>query len=88
MKVLLDRFTALGADASYHDPHVPEIGPTREHAFSAFQLLSFSVFPSASLRASAVNSSPALTADIPPFPYPITGLLMRTCYLTFASCLR
>jgi UDP-N-acetyl-D-glucosamine dehydrogenase len=29
---LLDRFTALGADVSYHDPHVPEIGPTREHA--------------------------------------------------------
>ena len=29
---LLDRFTALGAEVSYYDPHVPEIGPTREHA--------------------------------------------------------
>ena len=29
---LLDRFEALGAEISYHDPHVPEIGPTREHA--------------------------------------------------------
>jgi UDP-N-acetyl-D-glucosamine dehydrogenase len=29
---LLDRFQALGADVAYHDPHVPEIGPTREHA--------------------------------------------------------
>jgi UDP-N-acetyl-D-glucosamine dehydrogenase len=29
---LLDRFQALGAEVSYHDPHVPEIGPTREHA--------------------------------------------------------
>ena len=29
---LLDRFEALGAEVSYHDPHVPEIGPTREHA--------------------------------------------------------
>jgi len=29
---LLDRFHALGAHVSYHDPHVPEIGPTREHA--------------------------------------------------------
>ena len=29
---LMDRFTALGAEVSYHDPHVPEIGPTREHA--------------------------------------------------------
>ncbi len=29
---LLDRFQALGAEVSYHDPHVPEIGTTREHA--------------------------------------------------------
>jgi UDP-N-acetyl-D-glucosamine dehydrogenase len=29
---LLDRFSALGTDVSYYDPHVPEIGPTREHA--------------------------------------------------------
>jgi UDP-N-acetyl-D-glucosamine dehydrogenase len=29
---LLDRFQALGAEVSYYDPHVPEIGPTREHA--------------------------------------------------------
>ena len=29
---LLDRFSALGAEVSYYDPHVPEIGPTREHA--------------------------------------------------------
>ena len=29
---LMDRFQALGADVSYYDPHVPEIGPTREHA--------------------------------------------------------
>ncbi len=29
---LLDRFLALGAEVAYLDPHVPEIGPTREHA--------------------------------------------------------
>lgn len=29
---LMDRFAALGAEVSYHDPYVPEIGPTREHA--------------------------------------------------------
>jgi UDP-N-acetyl-D-glucosamine dehydrogenase len=29
---LLDRFEALGAEVTYYDPHVPEIGPTREHA--------------------------------------------------------
>ena len=29
---LLDRFEALGAVVSYHDPHIPEIGPTREHS--------------------------------------------------------
>jgi UDP-N-acetyl-D-glucosamine dehydrogenase len=29
---LLDRFAALGAAVSYYDPHVPVIGPTREHA--------------------------------------------------------
>jgi len=29
---LLDRFQALGAEVSYYDPHVLEIGPTREHA--------------------------------------------------------
>ena len=29
---LLDRFSALGAEVFYHDPHVPEIGPSREHA--------------------------------------------------------
>lgn len=29
---LMDRFQALGAEVSYHDPHVPVIGPTREHA--------------------------------------------------------
>jgi UDP-N-acetyl-D-glucosamine dehydrogenase len=29
---LLDRFAALGAEVDYHDPHVPVIGPTRQHA--------------------------------------------------------
>lgn len=29
---LLDRFQTLGASVSYFDPHIPEIGPTREHA--------------------------------------------------------
>ena len=29
---LMDRFVALGASVSYHDQHVPVIGPTREHA--------------------------------------------------------
>ena len=29
---LMDRFSALGATVAYHDPHVPVIGPTREHA--------------------------------------------------------
>ncbi len=29
---LLDRFQALGAEVAYHDPHVPEIGPTRKNA--------------------------------------------------------
>jgi UDP-N-acetyl-D-glucosamine dehydrogenase len=29
---LMDRFSALGGNVSYFDPHVPEIGPTREHA--------------------------------------------------------
>ncbi len=29
---LMDRFAALGASVDYHDPHVPVIGPTREHA--------------------------------------------------------
>ena len=28
---LMDRFKELGAQVSYHDPHVPVIGPTREH---------------------------------------------------------
>jgi UDP-N-acetyl-D-glucosamine dehydrogenase len=27
----MDGFKALGADVSYHDPHIPEIGATREH---------------------------------------------------------
>ena len=29
---LLNRFAALGAEVDYYDPHVPSIGPTREHA--------------------------------------------------------
>lgn len=29
--VLMDKLKALGADVSYHDPYIPEIGPTREH---------------------------------------------------------
>lgn len=29
---LMDRFKALGAAVAYHDPYVPVIGPTREHA--------------------------------------------------------
>ena len=29
---LLDRFATLGALVAYYDPHIPEIGPTREHA--------------------------------------------------------
>lgn len=28
---LLDRFSELGAHVTYHDPHVPVVGPTREH---------------------------------------------------------
>ena len=28
---LLDGFKRLGAEVSYHDPHVPVVGPTREH---------------------------------------------------------
>ncbi len=28
----LDKLTAKGATVDYHDPHVPEIGPNREHA--------------------------------------------------------
>jgi UDP-N-acetyl-D-glucosamine dehydrogenase len=30
--VLLDKLRALGAESAYYDPHVPVIGPTREHA--------------------------------------------------------
>jgi UDP-N-acetyl-D-glucosamine dehydrogenase len=30
--VLMDKLRALGAELSYYDPHVPVIGPTREHA--------------------------------------------------------
>jgi UDP-N-acetyl-D-glucosamine dehydrogenase len=29
--VLLDKLRALGAEPAYYDPHVPVIGPTREH---------------------------------------------------------
>lgn len=29
---LMDRFAALGGEISYFDPHIPEIGPTCEHA--------------------------------------------------------
>lgn len=29
---LLDRFADLGADVAYYDPHIPVVGPTREHA--------------------------------------------------------
>ena len=29
---LMDRFDHLGAKVDYHDPHIPEIGPTRDHA--------------------------------------------------------
>ena len=27
----MDRFKELGATVSFHDPHVPVVGPTREH---------------------------------------------------------
>jgi UDP-N-acetyl-D-glucosamine dehydrogenase len=40
---LLDRLSALGADVSYYDPHLPEIGPTREHAkWQGFKSISWS----------------------------------------------
>lgn len=29
---LMDKLKALGAEVSYHDPYIPAIGPTREHA--------------------------------------------------------
>ena len=29
---LLDLLKNLGAEVAYHDPHVPVIGPTREHS--------------------------------------------------------
>ena len=28
---LMDLFSGLGAEVTYHDPHVPVVGPTREH---------------------------------------------------------
>ena len=28
---LMDRFAALGAHVDFHDPHIPVVGPTREH---------------------------------------------------------
>ena len=30
--VLMERLSALGAEVSYHDPHIAVIGPTREHS--------------------------------------------------------
>jgi UDP-N-acetyl-D-glucosamine dehydrogenase len=30
--VFLDKLTALGAEVAYYDPHIPVIGPTREHS--------------------------------------------------------
>ncbi len=30
--VLMDKLSALGAEIAYYDPHVPVVGPTREHA--------------------------------------------------------
>ena len=30
-RFLMDRFTELGAEVNFYDPHVPEIGKTREH---------------------------------------------------------
>src|SRR5690606_26592152 len=29
---LMDHLTAQGAEVSYYDPYIPQIGPTREHA--------------------------------------------------------
>ncbi|HEY1769784.1 MAG TPA: nucleotide sugar dehydrogenase [Chthoniobacterales bacterium] len=29
--ILMDKLEALGAEIAYYDPHIPEIGPTREH---------------------------------------------------------
>lgn len=29
---LMDRFADLGAEVAYHDPYIPEIGPTREYS--------------------------------------------------------
>jgi UDP-N-acetyl-D-glucosamine dehydrogenase len=30
--ILMDKLSALGAEVAYYDPHIPEIGPTREHS--------------------------------------------------------
>jgi UDP-N-acetyl-D-glucosamine dehydrogenase len=30
--VLMDKLSALGAEVGYYDPHIPVIGPTREHS--------------------------------------------------------
>jgi UDP-N-acetyl-D-glucosamine dehydrogenase len=30
--VLMDKLTGLGAEVAYYDPHVPVVGPTREHS--------------------------------------------------------
>ncbi|HVF70732.1 MAG TPA: nucleotide sugar dehydrogenase [Chthoniobacterales bacterium] len=30
--VLMEKLSALGAEVRYHDPHIPVIGPTREHS--------------------------------------------------------
>lgn len=36
--VLIEKLEALGAEVSYHDPHIPVIKPTREHAHLAGRL--------------------------------------------------
>lgn len=30
--ILMDKLESLGAEIAYYDPHIPEIGPTRDHS--------------------------------------------------------
>jgi UDP-N-acetyl-D-glucosamine dehydrogenase len=68
---LIEKFEALGALVSYHDPHVPVIPMTREHAEYAGRKSVASITPDYDLIVLATGHDEYKTFDFSTYPIPL-----------------
>ena len=68
---LIEKFEALGAHVSYHDPHVPVIPKTREHAAYAGRKSVPAITPDYDLIVLATGHDEYKTFDFSAYPIPL-----------------